>query len=108
MKFEYWEVNTWFSREWKEFIYIHFALEKGTGKIVILKKHAETLCSLGKWLFFDSISKSFSKTPLLPFLKKIHIVLYDFISFYIILYHFMNCPVFKDIKQTLHYKVALG
>ena len=28
-------------------------------------------------------------------------------SFYIILYNFLNCPVLIDIKQTLHYKVAI-
>ena len=26
---------------------------------------------------------------------------------YIILHNFINCPVFIDIKQTLHYNVAL-
>ena len=31
-------------------IYIHFSLEKGIGKIVILKKHAETLHSILKIL----------------------------------------------------------
>ena len=29
------------------------------------------------------------------------------IRFYIILYNFINCPVFIDIKQTLHYKQGL-
>ena len=28
--------------------------------------------------------------------------LYYFIYFYIILYDFINCPAFVDIKQTLH------
>ena len=25
----------------------------------------------------------------------------------IILQNFINCPIFKDIRQTLHYKVAI-
>ena len=33
--------------------------------------------------------------------------LYHFIYFSIILYDFVNCPAFVDIKQTLHYKVAI-
>ena len=33
--------------------------------------------------------------------------LYHFTYFYIILYDFINCPAFADIKQTLHYKVAI-
>ena len=37
--------------------------------------------------------------PLLP-VKKTNKYL---IWFYIILYNFINCPVFKNIKQTLHY-----
>ena len=32
--------------------------------------------------------------------------LYYFTYFYIILYDFINCPAFVDIKQTLHDKVA--
>ena len=38
--------------------------------------------------------------------KKKKINLYYFTYFYIILYDFINCPAFVDIKQTLHYKVA--
>ena len=33
--------------------------------------------------------------------------LYYFTYFSIILYDFVNCPAFVDIKQTLHYKVAI-
>ena len=33
--------------------------------------------------------------------------LYYFTYFYIILYDFVNCPAFVDIKQTLHYKVGI-
>ena len=33
--------------------------------------------------------------------------LYYFTYFYIILYDFINCPAFVDIKQTLHYKVGI-
>ena len=36
-----------------------------------------------------------------------NIILYYFTYFYIILYDFINCPTFVDIKQTLHYKVAI-
>ena len=32
---------------------------------------------------------------------------YYFPYFYIILYNFINCPAFVDIKQTLHDKVAI-
>ena len=32
---------------------------------------------------------------------------YYFTHFYIILYGFINCPAFVDIKQTLLYKVAI-
>ena len=46
------------------------------------------------------------ETPLLPGKKK-ETNLYDFISFYIILYNFINCPVFIDIKQALHYEVVI-
>ena len=28
--------------------------------------------------------------------------------FYIVLYDFINCPAFVDIKQTLCYKLAIG
>ena len=43
-------------------IYIYFALEKEIGKIVVLKKHAETLCSIlrigfVKFLIFHLFSK---------------------------------------------------
>ena len=31
--------------------------------------------------------------------------LYYFTYFSIILYDFVNCPAFVDIKQTLHYQV---
>ena len=27
--------------------------------------------------------------------------------FYILLYDFINCPAFADIKQTLRYKLAI-
>ena len=33
--------------------------------------------------------------------------LYYFTLFSIILYDFVNCPAFVDIKQTLHYKVGI-
>ena len=33
--------------------------------------------------------------------------LYYFSHFFIILYDFVNCPAFADIKQTLHYKVEI-
>ena len=33
--------------------------------------------------------------------------LYCFTYFYIILYGFINCPAFIDIKQTLHHKGAM-
>ena len=39
--------------------------------------------------------------------KEKEINLYHFIYFYIILYDFINCPAFVDIKQTLCYKVAI-
>ena len=32
---------------------------------------------------------------------------YYFTYFFIILYDFINCPAFIDIKQALHYKVAI-
>ena len=35
-------------------------------------------------------------------------ILYCFTYFYIILCGFLNCPALLDIKQTLHYKVAIG
>ena len=38
--------------------------------------------------------------------KKKQIILYYFTYFYIILYDFINMT-FTDIKQTLHYKVAI-
>ena len=48
------------------------------------------------------------KTPLLPVKKKKkQIVLYYFTYFYIILYDFINCLAFIDVKQTLYYKVAI-
>ena len=34
-------------------------------------------------------------------------ILYYFTYSYIILYDFINFPAFVDIKQTLHYKVAI-
>ena len=33
--------------------------------------------------------------------------LFHFTYFFITLYDFVNCPAFVDIKQTLHYKVAI-
>ena len=30
-----------------------------------------------------------------------------FTYFYIVLYDFMNCLAFADMKQTFHYKVAI-
>ena len=33
--------------------------------------------------------------------------LYYFTCFYVMLYDFLNCPACIDIKQTLHYKVAI-
>ena len=39
------------------------------------------------------------KMPLLPVKKKWR---------YIILYSSINCPFFIVVKQTLHYKVAIG
>ena len=41
-------------------IYIHFALEKEIGKIVILKEHAETLCSVLKRRIFNLLIDSSS------------------------------------------------
>ena len=38
---------------------------------------------------------------------KRNIILYNFTYFYIILYDFINCPAFVDIKHTLYYKVAI-
>ena len=43
------------------------------------------------------------KTPIMPVKKKET----NPIGFYIILYNFINCPVFRDIKKTLYYKVAI-
>ena len=43
------------------------------------------------------------KTPLMPVKKKET----NPIGFYIILYNFISCPVFRDIKKTLYYKVAI-
>ena len=39
--------------------------------------------------------------------EKRNIILYYFTYFYIILYDFVNCPAFVDIKQILHDKVAI-
>ena len=39
--------------------------------------------------------------------KKKQITLNYFTYFYIILYDFIYCPTFVEIKQTLHYKVAI-
>ena len=47
-----------------------------------------------------------AKTSLLP-VKKKETNCNDFRLFYMILYNLINCPVFIDIKQTLHYKVAI-
>ena len=33
--------------------------------------------------------------------------LYYFTYFYVMLNDLINCPAFVDIKQTLHYKVAI-
>ena len=44
---------------------------------------------------FDCVSK----TPLLPVMKKK--------LCYMILHDFINCPVFTDVKQTFHHKVAI-
>ena len=41
-------------------IYIHSALEKEIGKIVILKEHAETLCSVLKRRIFNLLIDSSS------------------------------------------------
>ena len=48
-----------------------------------------------------------SKNGSVAYKKKKQIILCDFALFYIILYNFISCPVLIDIKQTLHYKVAL-
>ena len=45
------------------------------------------------------------KTPLLPVKKRE--VNYLFTFFCIILYYFINFAGFIDIKQTLHYKIAI-
>ena len=37
--------------------------------------------------------------------KQINLLFY--IYFYLILYDFINCSVFVDIKQTLRYKLAI-
>ena len=43
------------------YIYIHFALEKETGKVAILRKHVETLCYiLNKSIFSDKAFQSYS------------------------------------------------
>ena len=39
--------------------------------------------------------------------KKKEINLYYFTYFYMILYDFINCSAFVDIKQTLRYKLAI-
>ena len=39
--------------------------------------------------------------------EKINKFLYYLTDFSIILYDFVNFPAFVDIKQTLHYKVAI-
>ena len=39
--------------------------------------------------------------------KKQQIHLYYFTYFYMILYDFINCSAFVDIKQTLRYKFAI-
>ena len=39
--------------------------------------------------------------------KKKQINNFYFKYFYIILYDYINCPAIVDIKQTLHYKLAL-
>ena len=38
---------------------------------------------------------------------KTDINLYYFTYFYMVLYDFINCPAFVDIKQTLSYKLAI-
>ena len=52
---------------------------------------------------FDCVAK----TLLLPVKKKKQIFLYCFTLFDVIFYDFINYPTFIDIKQTLHYKVAI-
>ena len=42
------------------------------------------------------------KTPLLPVKKKANSLIY-----YIILFNFINCPVFKNSTKTLRHKVAI-
>ena len=39
--------------------------------------------------------------------EKRNINLHYFTYFYMILYDFINCPALLDIKQTLHYKLAI-
>ena len=51
-------------------VYIHFALEKEMRKVVILKKHAETLHSIFKWStntkanYFDMMAVSNKEKPI--------------------------------------------
>ena len=51
-------------------VYIHFALEKEMRKVVILKKHAETLHSIFKWStntkanYFDMMAVSNREKPI--------------------------------------------
>ena len=65
-------------------------------------KDTKSFTELGKYLlngyFFDSIAKS---------CKEKRNLLHYFTYFNIILYDFINCTAFVDIKQTLHYKVAI-
>ena len=69
-----------------------------------------------KWLSFDSIAKSCIQNPTKSlwwsFFAKL-VNNFQLLTFFCkkapskILYNFINCPVFKDIKYTLHYKVAI-
>ena len=70
------------------------------------------------WSFFGKIvnefqlSTVFAKKPQRRWLdcvacKEKRKKLYHFTYFHVILYDFMNCPAFVDIKQTLYHKVAI-
>ena len=71
------------------------------------------------WSFFAKIVNNFqlltffAKKPqdrchtVLPVKKKKQINLYYFTYSYMILYDFINCSAFVDIKQTLRYKLAI-
>ena len=70
------------------------------------------------WNFFGKIvnefqlSTVFAKKPQHRWLdcvacKEKRKKLYYFTYFHVVLYDFMNCPAFVDIKQTLYHKVAI-